>query len=73
MSENQCTWKAKDTDRCQATASHPQIGRDGRQWANLCADHEKRLNELITSGEPPKLVGAWIAASGGPAVLAGKM
>jgi hypothetical protein len=63
-----CTWV-----ECAEPATVPQRGRDGSQWADLCADHDKQLSDAIASGNPKKLMSAYIKAQGGAKKAAERM
>lgn len=54
-----CTWKG-----CDQPGSVPQVGKDGRRWACLCAAHDAQLLADVQAGVP-KAVRAWILAQGG--------
>jgi hypothetical protein len=69
----ECTWKFKDSPKCTQTATHPQVGNDGSQWANLCTDHAKKLDDGIATGDPKYLLGYWIAAGGGAEAMSKRM
>ena len=55
----ECTWKD-----CTKTAEYPQIAKDGEQWANLCKEHHKKLENSI-GAEPKEMLSCWIKAMGG--------
>lgn len=61
----QCTWKD-----CNGEASHPQHDRDGRQWANLCDEHHKELDDACLALDVKKMMRAWVLASGGAKKMA---
>jgi hypothetical protein len=70
--KNQCTWQRKDEPRCQGEATHPQVDKDGSQWANLCKLHHELFDSVL--GKDVKLTLAyWIAAQGGPKAAAKRM
>lgn len=61
-----CTWTG-----CTAPATHPQLGRGGKQWADLCAVHAA---EIEASGTSVKgMLAAWVKAQGGPKRAAERM
>lgn len=55
-----CTWK-----NCNNTAEFPQIGKDKSQWANLCNEHQKELDEAIIPNNPKGILRVWVLAQGG--------
>lgn len=59
-----CTW-----EDCESHATHPQIAKDGEQWANLCPTHAAELEAACDIASPtwtPKrMLRAWILAQGG--------
>ena len=58
-----CTWQD-----CNEKAIHPQIAKDGDQWANLCNKHHKQLDVAI--GEDSSiLLWTWSKAGGGSKVM----
>ncbi len=66
-----CTWVD-----CRLDAAHPQVAEDGEQWANLCEDHNKELEEsldLAVSGNIKKMISSWIKAQGGSKKAAARM
>lgn len=56
---NPCTW-----DGCVANAAVPQVDIHGRQWANLCPEHDLKLNDSI-GGSAKEMLSNWIKAKGG--------
>jgi hypothetical protein len=64
--KTQCTWVD-----CPEVAAHPQIGQDGKEWANLCDVHAKELDDSLL--DPKAVLRCWVRASGGPKVMAEKM
>ena len=71
MAEN-CTWMGSE-GRCKAGATHPQIGKDGNQWANLCAEHAQRVDSSIENFDAKNLLGNWVRAQGGSKAAAARM
>lgn len=63
-----CTWKD-----CDNPASHPQMSEDGKTWAQLCIVHEGQLNDAMISGEPKKILSAYVKAQGGAQAAAARM
>jgi len=63
-----CTWKG-----CDAEATHPQIAKDGEEWANLCDEHHTEVELAIKSMVPKRLLRAWIRAQGGSKLAAARM
>jgi hypothetical protein len=65
-----CTWK-----ECQDEATHPQLTRDGRMWANLCDKHHERLvtSKSLDNFNPKSLLSSWVKAQGGAAAAARRM
>jgi len=63
-----CTWKD-----CQRAAEHPQIAKDGEEWANLCQDHHDVVEEAMGALEPRMLLWAWVNAQGGAKAASGRM
>ncbi len=55
-----CTWVD-----CTEAAAHPQIGKDGKQWAHLCQAHHDQLEGHIKNGEAKHVLSAWVRAQGG--------
>jgi len=56
-----CTWKD-----CRKEAKHPQVGKTGVEWANLCNEHNKELDEDISAlFSPKKVLKDWVLAHGG--------
>lgn len=56
-----CTWKG-----CSNKATTPQIDSNGNEWANLCDDHHRLLDETL--GDPKKIklmLSYWVKAQGG--------
>lgn len=62
-----CTW-----DKCTAEAAHPQTDAHGRVWADLCDAHDTQLAESLAHSVP-RMLSAWVNASGGPKKLAESM
>lgn len=56
-----CTWQD-----CSATAQHEQVADDGDAWANLCAEHNQKLQASMASGDQRAIIADWIRAQGGP-------
>jgi len=56
-----CKWKD-----CNNKGSIPQLDKNRSQWAFLCEEHHKELEESIESMEPKAILQAWVRASGGP-------
>lgn len=67
-----CTWVKQDV-ACTSEATHPQVGKDGSQWAHLCEEHDKKLNDAVGSGDVKKLMAAYIQAQGGAKAAAARM
>lgn len=63
---DKCTWKD-----CTADAEFPQVAQDGETWANLCAEHNQKLE--ASYGDPPKMLSAWVLAGGGAAKMTKRM
>lgn len=61
-----CTW-----ENCKADAAHPQLGRDGVMWANLCPAHHKEMDDSV--GDVKGMLRNWIKAQGGPKGAADRM
>lgn len=59
-----CTWA-----NCNQLALHPQIARDGEQWADLCDEHnkeiDKSIDDAISGGDVKAILSGWIKAQGG--------
>ena len=68
-----CTWMSKTEGRCTEAATKDQLGQDGVRWASLCDKHDAALDKYIESGDPKKIMGAWVAAKGGPSAAARSM
>ncbi len=62
-----CTWVG-----CTERALHPQHGKDGSQWADLCSKHVHELDAAIEDG-PPRMLSAWVKAQGGAKKAAARM
>ena len=54
-----CTW-----EHCKNEAVKPQVGSNGRTWANLCGDHDIELDRAHAVGFK-KLISCWVKAQGG--------
>lgn len=65
---NKCTWS-----NCKKHATQPQVGQDGRRWANLCDEHATRLKEELAFDDVRRTVKAWVDAQGGPEATAVSM
>jgi hypothetical protein len=63
-----CTWVD-----CQAEALHPQLDRQGKQWACLCQEHHDRLEKALTDLEPKGLLSCWVKAQGGAKAAARRL
>lgn len=63
-----CTWTG-----CTDTAVHPQLGRDGAQWANLCSEHHQLLRDCQQSEDPKRILSSWVKAQGGAKVAARRL
>lgn len=63
-----CTWKD-----CVKPARVPQFDKQGEKWADLCHEHDAKLDAAIASPDPKLMLKYWVLASGGPSVLAGRM
>ena len=63
-----CTWIG-----CSETATHPQVGKDGTRWANLCAAHNLELSDAVARESVPRIVAAWVKAQGGAKAAAARM
>jgi hypothetical protein len=46
-------------------ASVPEIANDGKQWANLCVEHDAEMNQSIVAGDVRKLLSDWVKARRG--------
>jgi len=62
-----CTWK-----ECTMEAKHPQLDRNGNEWANLCDIHHDELESAI-GAEPKRMLSAWVKAMGGAEKAANRM
>ena len=69
---SRCTWRD-----CSNEAAHPQIAKDGEQWANLCDEHNSKIDEsidtAIANGDVRSLLSGWVKAQGGAEAAAGRM
>lgn len=65
---NACTWK-----NCQEKASNPWIGKNGKEWANLCDKHHKELDDSIGDPDCRIMLKNWVLASGGSNKMASEM
>lgn len=52
-----CTW-----DQCPKLAEHPQLSRNGEEWANLCDEHHRQLEEALGTLDARRTLGAWAKA-----------
>lgn len=68
-----CTWKDPVSGKCTDEGTVDQKDKHGRVWAQLCTTHDGKLNAAIDGGKPQQIMGAWIAANGGPDAMARKM
>ena len=62
-----CTWLG-----CGSDGIHEHKSQDGSVWATLCGPHHAEVEGMLDQ-TVPKMMAIWVAASGGPKVLAGKM
>lgn len=63
-----CTWKD-----CNREANHPQISKDGKEWANLCYNHYTELIDSMRSDDPGKILHSWVLAQGGAKIAASRI
>lgn len=63
-----CTWKG-----CAEEACRRQIGKDGREWADLCAPHDVELKAAQGSSDVKVILKSWILAQGGAEKAAERM
>ena len=63
-----CTWID-----CDVEATHPQIAKDGEEWANLCDEHHEETEQALKSMVPEKLLRAWVRAQGGAKLATQRM
>ena len=63
-----CTW-----ERCTRGGPHEHKDKQGAVWATLCAEHDSQLQVALVSGEPKKILSAWVKAQGGSRAAAGRM
>lgn len=56
-----CTFKD-----CTNEATHELKSKDESVWANLCDEHNSKLEEAISKGDTKVVVGLWVGAQGGP-------
>jgi len=54
-----CTWKD-----CNKKGKFSQLDKNGNEWANLCEEHNRELDESIGL-DFKKMLSSWIKASGG--------
>jgi len=64
----ECTWK-----NCDIEATHPQLDKNGKQWANLCVDHHRRLKDCADNFDPKRFLSAWVKAQGGAKAAASRL
>ncbi len=64
----ECTWKD-----CSEIATNIQLDKNGKEWANLCNDHNSELEKAIQDCTPKVLMRAWVLASGGAKKMVGVM
>ena len=63
-----CTWID-----CASDAAHPELDKNGRQWADLCDAHSQKLNDALSCGDMRKVLAFWVRAQGGPKKAAERM
>jgi hypothetical protein len=63
---SQCTWVD-----CNNEATAPQVGKDGNQWANLCEEHTKEMDDNLMDAKG--VLRCWVRAQGGAQGMVGKM
>lgn len=65
-----CTWKD-----CQREAECPQKDKTGKEWANLCKEHDKEIEDVFKSEkfDVKKVLKCWVLASGGADKLSKEM
>lgn len=68
MSADKCTWEG-----CDAFGGFLRKGKDGRQWANLCKQHDEETDAAITAGNVKKILSNWVKAQGGSKKAAERM
>lgn len=52
--------------------TQPQRDAQGAVWAQLCQAHRDKLEAAIAAGDVKKMLGYWVAASGGAKAMAGR-
>lgn len=67
-----CTWMGEQ-GRCEAIATHPEVAKDGSQWANLCDEHFEEVERALTNFDARKLLANWVRAQGGPKAAAARI
>lgn len=55
-----CTWKD-----CDGIAAFSQYDKNGKEWANLCDEHNEELDAAVEDPSPKAILRAWVLASGG--------
>lgn len=67
-----CTWATATDGGCSRRATQPQRDAQGAVWAQLCQVHHDKLEAAIAAGDAKKMLGYWVAASGGAKAMAGR-
>jgi hypothetical protein len=55
-----CTWKG-----CENEAHNPLKDRNGKEWANLCDNHDCAFTYAVDSEDKKKIMRAYVLAGGG--------
>lgn len=61
-----CTWEG-----CREPATHPQLGKTGEAWANLCTGHDRELASRMS--DVRGILSGWVKAQGGAKAAAERM
>ena len=55
-----CTWK-----NCTNEGTIEQKDKKGNVWATLCKEHDNKLTDSISRGDPKLMMQSWVLAGGG--------
>lgn len=72
QANERCTWVDPPDSHCEEVASHPQTGKDGVAWANLCDAHHKVIEDAF-GVDARATLRYWIRAQGGTKAAAARM
>jgi hypothetical protein len=63
-----CTWVD-----CNKEAAHSELGKDGKEWCNLCDEHHQTLETSYKELDTRKILSYWVKAQGGARKITDKM